>query len=116
VGWQGGLVFGYDIGGSGGSFVMTGFRAHFGWPLPIPPGGAEPGWVLKQMALINALLPLGGLLGAAPSGAIADTVGRRPTIAISAAIFTAAAIIQAPPVLTPTPTSSYNPHHCCLNN
>ena len=27
----GGLIFGYDIGGSGGTFVMTGFREHFQW-------------------------------------------------------------------------------------
>jgi hypothetical protein len=27
----GGLVFGYDIGGGGGSFVMPGFQRQFGW-------------------------------------------------------------------------------------
>mgnify|MGYP006095073079 CR=1 FL=1 len=27
----GGLIFGYDIGGAGATFVMDGFREHFGW-------------------------------------------------------------------------------------
>ena len=27
----GGLIFGYDIGGAGATFVMTGFREHFQW-------------------------------------------------------------------------------------
>jgi hypothetical protein len=27
----GGLIFGFDIGGAGATFVMPGFREHFGW-------------------------------------------------------------------------------------
>ena len=27
----GGLIFGYDIGGAGATFVMDGFIEHFGW-------------------------------------------------------------------------------------
>jgi ABC-type methionine transport system permease subunit len=27
----GGLIFGYDIGGAGATFVMDGFKYHFGW-------------------------------------------------------------------------------------
>eukprot|EP00873_Tetraselmis_striata_P025697 jgi/Tetstr1/445961/TSEL_033588.t1 len=100
----GGLVFGYDIGGSGGSFVMAGFRRHFGWPVPMPEGGREPEYVLREMALINALLPVGGLLGAAPSGLLADRLGRRPTIAIAALVFTVGAVMQARACANVAPT------------
>lgn len=91
---QGGLVFGYDIGGSGGSFVMIGFRQHFGWPVPIPQDGEEPRYVLVQMSLINALFPLGALFGALLAGTLADSLGRCPAITGSALLFTVAAALQ----------------------
>ena len=31
TGALGGLIFGYDIGGAGATFVMEGFQEHFGW-------------------------------------------------------------------------------------
>lgn len=40
-----GLLFGYDIGGSGGSFEMEGFRRFFNWP--IKDKGGDPKWVVR---------------------------------------------------------------------
>lgn len=40
-----GLLFGYDVGGSGGTFVMASFRQYFGWP---PIDGDEPRWVVSK--------------------------------------------------------------------
>jgi len=88
----GGLLFGYDIGGSGGTFVMQGFREHFGWPWPIPV--EDPAYVLGQQGWINALFTLGALVGAVPAGSIADAVGRRRTIYSAALLFTIAASVQ----------------------
>ena len=90
---MGGLAFGFDIGGSGGTFVMKGFREHFGWGWPIP---EEPdSQVLAQEGWINALFTLGALVGAVPAGSIADFLGRRVTIMMAAGLLTIAAIVQA---------------------
>jgi hypothetical protein len=89
---MGGLLFGYDIGGSGGTFVMQGFREHFGWAWPIPK--EESSAVLAQQGWINALFTLGALVGAVPAGTLADRFGRRATITWAALLFTIAASVQ----------------------
>lgn len=43
-----GLLFGYDVGGSGGTFVMESFRAYFGWP-HMESGGEELAWVVSTI-------------------------------------------------------------------
>eukprot|EP00873_Tetraselmis_striata_P017451 jgi/Tetstr1/437715/TSEL_026369.t1 len=88
----GGLLFGYDIGGSGGTFVMQGFREHFGWEWPIP--AEESAEVLAAQGWINALFTLGALVGAAPAGMISDAVGRRTTVMYAALLFCVAASVQ----------------------
>lgn len=73
----GGILFGYDtavISGAVGSL-----QSYF----HLSP--AEIGW-----AVSNVLL--GCILGAAVSGWLADRFGRRPTLAVSAVLFTASAI------------------------
>ena len=81
-----------QIGGSGGTFVMQGFREHFGWEWPIP--AEESPEVLQQQGWINALFTLGALVGAVPAGSLADKLGRRIGIVIASALFTAAASVQ----------------------
>lgn len=43
-----GLLFGYDVGGSGGTFVMASFRSYFGWP-PTESGREELAWVVRPI-------------------------------------------------------------------
>jgi len=74
--------FGYDIGGSGGTLVMAGFRSYFGWPpLPGKDQSEEP-WVSDLQGWIALTFPLGALLGSLPSGYMADRWGRKRTIQV----------------------------------
>ena len=64
----GGLVFGFDIGGAGGSFVMRGFQLQFGW---IDRSGAtakSEREIADEAGSISSLLTLGAAAGAVPSG------------------------------------------------
>eukprot|EP00122_Pirum_gemmata_P016697 Pgem_evm1s15617 len=87
----GGLLFGYDIGGSGGTFVMPGFREHFGWPADT---GNDPSWVSDQQGWINSLFTLGALFGALFSGTLADLIGRKKLLMLNCVIFTIGTGIQ----------------------
>eukprot|EP00121_Abeoforma_whisleri_P007011 Awhi_evm1s6387 len=87
----GGLLFGFDIGGSGGTFVMDGFRAQFGWPMD----GENPEWVSQQQGWISSLFSLGALCGALPSGTLADLIGRKKLLMLNCVIFTIGVSIQA---------------------
>lgn len=42
-----GLLFGYDVGGSGGTFEMETFRSYFGWPTAHD-GQDEAAWVVSE--------------------------------------------------------------------
>lgn len=86
----GGLLFGYDIGGSGGTFIMDGFRNQMGWPLE-----ETPAWVSDEQGWISALFGLGALTGAIPSGTMCDKFGRKPTLMFLCVWFTIGAIFQA---------------------
>lgn len=88
----GGLMYGYDIGGSGGTLVMQGFREHFGWGWPIP--AKETQQVLAEQGWMNALFTFGALVGALPAGTLADFLGRRATVMYSALLFLVAASLQ----------------------
>lgn len=90
----GGLIFGYDIGGSGGTFTMVGFREQMGWPAKPPQGTSEPSWVTDQQGWITSVFALGAVAGALASGSTADRIGRKWAIILFAAIFTVAAIIM----------------------
>jgi len=92
-----GLVFGYDIGGSGGTFVMEGFRNHFGWP-PIEPGQPELKWVADQQGWATSSFPIGCILGSLPSGYLVDRFGRKGTLIGLTLIFTIGAAMQLGPV------------------
>ncbi|KAH0474409.1 MAG: hypothetical protein KVP17_001819 [Porospora cf. gigantea B] len=86
---MGGLIFGYDIGGSGGTFVFAGFRSHFHWD----PVDNTPDEKL-DMALISVFFTIGALCGCLPAQILNDKVGRKMAMMIEAAIFTIGVTIQ----------------------
>ncbi|KAG5175422.1 general substrate transporter [Tribonema minus] len=90
----GGLIFGYDIGGSGGTFTMKGFREQMDWP-PVPTDGAEePGFVTDEIGWITSLFALGAVAGSIPSGWFTDKIGRKYSIILYSIVFTIAAVIM----------------------
>ncbi|GAB5036195.1 mfs sp sugar:h+ symporter [Nannochloropsis oceanica] len=90
-----GLLFGYDIGGSGGTFEMAGFRNHFNWPAL--GDKSDPAWVANQQGWITAMFSLGCIVGSMPSGALTDFLGRKKCIILLSFIFSVGAIIQLVP-------------------
>ena len=91
----GGLIFGFDIGGSGGSFVMESFQLQFGWIDANGDAAKTEATIASETGWISALLTLGAAVGAFPSGFLADRYGRRPCIVVSSATFTVGAALQA---------------------
>ncbi|TFJ82553.1 hypothetical protein NSK_006137 [Nannochloropsis salina CCMP1776] len=90
-----GLLFGYDIGGSGGTFEMAGFRRFFGWPAL--GDKSDPAWVANQQGWITAMFSLGCIVGSLPSGFLTDFMGRKRCIIFLSFVFTVGAVIQLVP-------------------
>lgn len=90
----GGAIVGYDIGGSGGTFVMSAFRDTMGWG-ELVPGYVEPTSETNEKALITALNCVGSTIGALAAGLIADKVGRKKALLLYNAIFIIGVTIQA---------------------
>eukprot|EP00122_Pirum_gemmata_P013711 Pgem_evm1s12767 len=67
------MMFGYAIGSTGATFVMTGFLQHFNWPI-LTDNVTEPNWVTQQISLITCLFGLGAFFGSLISGKIADLI------------------------------------------
>lgn len=94
---MGGLIFGYDIAGAGGTFLMDGFQIHFGWECAegdvscVP---ASQSVIDHDQGFINGLFGTGATFGAIASPWMADTYGRRPCLGLAAIIFTIGAILQ----------------------
>jgi MFS transporter, SP family, sugar:H+ symporter len=94
----GGLIFGYDIGGAGGTFVMTGFKEHFGWecaPTDVDCTPASDSTIHMDQGLINGLFGAGATIGAVASPWMVDTYGRRPGLFIASVVFIFGAGLQA---------------------
>lgn len=94
-----GVLFGYDIGGSGGTFIMQPFRDYFNWPSvdAIKSNSVLLSTMNKiavQEGWITASFTLGCITGSMPSGYIADYMGRRGAIIFLGIIFTIGAIMQ----------------------
>lgn len=94
----GGLVFGYDIGGAGATFVMEGFRNHFGWSCPadaLDCVAATQGEIDRDQGLINGLFGAGAAAGALFAPTIFNGYGRKPTLLMGSILFTIGAVLQA---------------------
>jgi len=98
TGALGGLIFGYDIGGAGATFVMEGFQEHFGWSC----AAEELDCVAKTQSqidadqgLINGLFGAGAAFGALFAPTIFNGYGRKPTLFVGALLFTIGAALQA---------------------
>jgi len=81
----GGLLFGYDTGVVSGALLFV--KKDFG-------GLSE-----FRQELVTSLLLVGAVVGALTAGRVADRIGRRPTTAITAAVFVVGVLLAA---LTPT--------------
>jgi len=94
----GGLIFGYDIGGAGATFVMEGFRIHFGWDCPVGDTECVPATHNQEdtdKGLINGLFGAGAAFGALFAPTIFNSHGRKLTLGIGAILFTIGAALQA---------------------
>eukprot|EP01084_Bolivina_argentea_P200020 342108_1 len=89
----GGVVFGYDIGGAGGTFTMTSFQEKFGWPTEADNSDA-PMWVSNEMGWIMSTFALGAIVGSSWAGTASDWLGRKKAIQLFAFIFTVGALFQ----------------------
>jgi len=91
----GGLIFGYDIGGAGATFVMDGFITHFGWDT------ASQSQIDTDTGLINGLFGTGAAIGALFAPLLFSSRGRKPTMCWGAIAFTIGAALQAAAVSMP---------------
>ncbi|MGH9296707.1 MAG: MFS transporter, partial [Acidimicrobiales bacterium] len=71
----GGLLFGYDTGVVSGALLFL--------------AKTFPGLTSIDKELVTSLLLVGAAVGAPAAGKLADTWGRKPTLALTAAIFVA---------------------------
>jgi sugar porter (SP) family MFS transporter len=93
----GGLIFGYDIAGAGATFVMEGFKLHFGWECAVDDVDCTPatdGKIDLDKGLINGLFGIGATFGAIINPFFAETYGRRPCLTLSTLVFILGASIQ----------------------
>jgi sugar porter (SP) family MFS transporter len=81
----GGLLFGYDTGVVSGALLFL--KNDFG------------GLSSFQQELVTSLLLIGAMIGAFGAGKVADRIGRRPTILITAVVFGVGVLLAA---FTPT--------------
>jgi sugar porter (SP) family MFS transporter len=94
----GGLVFGYDIGGAGGTFQMDGFQYHFDWSCEpgdsscVPKSESE---IASEKGMINAFFGIGAMIGAILNTYFADKLGRLKSLVISNLFFILGASMQA---------------------
>lgn len=92
---NGGLVFGWDVAGAGGSFLMTGFNVHFGWTTVYGSPLASEQEIQFAKSMIFGLFGLGAATGALCNSMVVDRAGRRFAIALAASVFLIGAILQA---------------------
>ncbi|GKY92305.1 glucose import [Mayamaea pseudoterrestris] len=94
----GGLIFGYDIAGAGATFLMKGFRVHFGWDCDPSDTSCVPATqreIDRDQGMINGMFGLGATIGAISAPWVADKFGRRPCLLVASIMFTLGAALQA---------------------
>jgi MFS family permease len=94
----GGLAFGYDIAGAGATFVMEGLRVHFGWDcaegdVDCTPASTQT--IDMQKGLINGLFGIGAAIGTLLNAYLAEKIGSRLCLGVSATVFILGASMQA---------------------
>jgi sugar porter (SP) family MFS transporter len=77
----GGLLFGYDTGVVSGALLFL--KQDFGGLTPF------------QEELVTSLLLVGAMIGALGAGMVADRIGRRPTILLTAVVFVVGVLLAA---------------------
>jgi sugar porter (SP) family MFS transporter len=77
----GGLLFGYDTGVVAGALLFV--KNEFG------------GLSTIQQELVTSLLLVGAVIGALAAGKVADRIGRRPTVLITAVVFVVGVLLAA---------------------
>jgi MFS transporter, SP family, sugar:H+ symporter len=88
----GGILFGYDSGYINGVYGMTAWKNQFGRPTGNSTDAIDIAtW---QKSLTTSILSAGTFVGALVAGDLADRIGRRLTIILACAIFSAGVIIQ----------------------
>lgn len=93
----GGLIFGYDIGGAGATFVMDGFMHQFQWKcapdaLDCVPKSTDR--INLEKGMINAFFGIGAMIGALINPYFADKIGRRKTLGLCNLVFILGASMQ----------------------
>lgn len=94
----GGLIFGFQLTGAGGTFVMSGFQEHFGWACATDDASCIPkseSQIERERSLISAMLTIGATIGALVNPRFIERVGRVPDMKLASAIFIAGAIVCA---------------------
>ncbi|TGZ79060.1 general substrate transporter [Ascodesmis nigricans] len=88
----GGILFGYDSGYINGVLGMDYFKREFGHPTTLD----NSGYNIKtwEKSLITSILSAGTFCGALAGGSVADWIGRRLSIMIACAIFSAGVVLQ----------------------
>ncbi|KAK2763356.1 hypothetical protein FQN54_009992 [Arachnomyces sp. PD_36] len=90
----GGILFGYDSGYINGVLGMAYVKKNFGGPVPLEVDATGYNVETWQKSLIVSILSVGTFLGALAGGAIAEWLGRRPTIMLSCLIFSVGVAVQ----------------------
>lgn len=88
---SGGLLFGYDTGTINGILAMTEFKKQFSTGYIID---GKPDLTVHQSSLVVAILSLGTTIGSLASAPIADSIGRRLSLLVAAAIFCLGGALQ----------------------
>lgn len=94
----GGLIFGFQLTGAGGTFVMPGFQEHFGWacnPSAVDCTPLSEDQVATERAVISALLTTGATVGALANPYFVERYGRVPDMKLASVIFIAGALLCA---------------------
>ena len=92
----GGLIFGFQLTGAGGTFVMPSFVEHFGWSCAPEATDCIPlseSRVATERAIISAMLTVGATIGALANPFFIEKWGRIADMKLASFVFIAGALI-----------------------
>lgn len=94
----GGLIFGFQLTSSGGTFLMTGFQEHFGWACSPDDTACVPltqSQIETERAIISAMLTIGATVGSVCNPFFVDKYGRVPDMKLACVVFIIGALCCA---------------------